>query len=75
MPNYKNKETGDIVRFPSVRITWDDEMANQKELTMTAMHGLDQWENILDTYDFVQDDGGVYNVKMKKARLDGHGMR
>lgn len=75
MPNYKHKETGDIVRFPSVRITWDDKMSNQQELTMVAIHGLDQWENILDTYDFVKEEDGGYNVKMKKARTDGHGMR
>jgi len=75
MPNYKHKQTGEIVRFPSVRITWDEGMSNKQELTLTAMYGLEQYENILNTYDFVESDGGGYNVKMKKARLDGHGMR
>lgn len=75
MPNYKNKETGEIVRFPSVRITWDEGMDNKQELTLNAIHGLEQFENILDTYDFVEDDGSGYNVKMKKAKNDGYGVR
>ena len=75
MPNYKHKETGEVVRFPSVRITWDEGMDNKKELTLSAIHGLEQHENILDTYDFVESDGGGYNVKMKKAQSDGFGMR
>jgi len=75
MPNYRHKETGEIKRFASVRISWDENMNNKKELTMTAMHGLDQWENILDTYDFVENEGEVYNVKMKKAARDGGGLR
>ena len=75
MPNYKHKETGEIVRFPSVRITWDESMSNKKELTLTSINGLEKNENILDTYDFVEEGKGGYNVKMKKARGDGHGMR
>jgi len=74
MPNYRNKKTGEIKRFPSVRISWDADMGNQKEKTMVAIHGLEQWENILDTYDFV-DSEGEFNVKMKKANTDGRGMR
>ena len=50
-------------------------MSNQQELTMVAIHGLDQWENILDTYDFVKEEDGGYNVKMKKSKSDGFGMR
>lgn len=43
-------------------------MKNKKEVC------LDTGENILENYDFVPWDG-EYNVKMKKAHGDGHGMR
>ena len=75
MPNYRNKETGEIVRFPSVRITWDEGMSNKQELTLTAINGLNQYDNILDDYDFVEAEGNGYNVKMKRASNDGVGLR
>jgi hypothetical protein len=67
MPNYRHKETGEIKRFPSVRITWD-ENGETSEVCLTT------GENILENYDFVPHDGD-WNVKMKKAIGDGGGLR
>ena len=69
MPNYRHKETGEIKRFASVRISWDENMENKKEVCLIT------GENILENYDFVENEGEVYNVKMKKAARDGGGLR
>jgi|32_taG_2_1085360.scaffolds.fasta_scaffold08870_1 hypothetical protein len=69
MPNYRHKETGEIKRFASVRISWDENMKNKKEVCLIT------GENILENYDFVENEGEVYNVKMKKAARDGGGLR
>jgi len=69
MPNYRHKETGEIKRFASVRISWDENMDNKKEMCLIT------GENILENYDFVENEGEVYNVKMKKAARDGGGLR
>lgn len=68
MPLYKHKETGEIVKFGRVRITWDE------SFTHTTETCLDTQEVISDNYDFVEYDG-TYNVKMKKAQNDGRGVR
>jgi hypothetical protein len=68
MPFYKHKETGEEVRFASVRISWDEITGDKKEVN------LDTGEVISDSYDFMPD-GGEYNVRTKKAWMDGNGMR
>jgi hypothetical protein len=68
MPNYRHKETGELRRFSSVRISWDENMNNKKETCLNT------GEVISDNWDFVPYDG-EFNVKMKKANRDGHGMR
>ena len=69
MPNYRHKKTGEIKRFASVRISWDEDMKNKKEVCLIT------GESILENYDFVENEGEVYNVKMKKAARDGGGLR
>ena len=68
MPDYKHKETGEVKRFPSVRITWNEDM------TQTTESCLITGEVISDNYEFVPVDG-TFNVKMKRAQNDGHGLR
>lgn len=68
MPHYKHKETGEEVRFASVRISWDEITGDKKEVN------LDTGEVISDSYDFVPD-GGEFTVRTKKAWGDGNGIR
>ena len=68
MPDYKHKSTGEVVRFPSVRITWNEDMSQTTETCLLT------GEVISDNYDFVPLDG-EYNVKMKRAQNDGRGLR
>lgn len=68
MPDYKHKSTGEVVRFPSVRITWNEDMTQTTETCLLTD------EVISDNYDFVPFDG-EYNVKMKRAQNDGRGLR
>ena len=67
MPNYRHKETGEIKRFAQIRVTWNED-GSTKETCLTT------GESLLDNWDFIPHDGD-WNVKMKKAHGDGHGMR
>jgi hypothetical protein len=69
MPNYKNKETGEIQRFASIRISWDEETGEKFEVDLQT------GKNLLEDWDFVEDSSEGYNVKMKKAYRDGGGLR
>tara|TARA_R100000935_G_C2702926_1_gene111031 strand:- start:106 stop:315 length:210 start_codon:yes stop_codon:yes gene_type:complete len=68
MPNYIHKETGDLKRFPSVRIQWDEDGV-KKEIDLSTM------DNILDNYIPEEIAGDWNNVKMAKAVNDGYGIR
>ena len=67
MPNYRNKETGEIKRFASIRITWNADGSTNETCLTTG-------ESLLENWDFVPHSG-EWNVKMKKAIGDGGGMR
>jgi hypothetical protein len=67
MPNYRNKETGEVKRFASVRITWNEDGSSNEMCLVTG-------ESLLENWDFIPHDG-EWNVKMKKATTDGGGMR
>jgi hypothetical protein len=67
MPNYKNKETGEIKRFASVRTKFNADGTKTDTCLTTG-------EELNENWDFVPWDG-EYNVKMKKANGDGFGMR
>lgn len=69
MPNYIHKETGELKRFPSVRISWDSETGEKSEIC------LDTNENILENYIAEESAGDYSNIKMKKAIGDGRGVR
>ena len=67
MPNYRHKETGEVKRFPSIRITWDEDGSTTEVCLNTG-------ESLLENWDFIPHDGD-WNVKMKKAIGDGRGVR
>ncbi len=67
MPNYRHKETGEVKRFASVRITWDEDGSTRETCLVTG-------ESLLENWDFIPPNG-EWNVKMKKAARDGGGMR
>lgn len=69
MPNYINKETGELKRFASVRISWDSETGEKREIC------LDTNENLLEKYVAEESAGDYSNIKMKKAFNDGRGTR
>jgi len=68
MPNYRHKQTGEVIRVPSVRITFSEDFKYTEEIDLATN------ENLLENYEFVPYDG-EFNVKMKKASGDGRGMR
>lgn len=68
MPNYIHKETGELKRFPSVRIQWDED-GTKREIDLSTM------DNILDNYVPEEISGDWNNVKMAKAVNDGYGIR
>lgn len=67
MPNYKNKSTGEVKRFPSVRTKFNADGSKTDVCLNTG-------EVLNENWEFVPWDG-EYNVKMKKAIGDGRGMR
>lgn len=69
MPNYIHKETGELKRFPSVRISWDSETGEKREVCLVTN------ENILENYIAEEVAGNFNSVKMKKASNDGRGTR
>jgi hypothetical protein len=68
MPNYRHKETGEVIRVPSVRITFSEDFTETQEIDLST------GENLLENYEFVPYDG-EFNVKMKRASNDGVGLR
>jgi len=69
MPNYIHKETGELKRFPSVRISWDSETGDKKEVCLETN------ESILENYVAEEVAGNFEAIKMKKAFGDGRGTR
>ena len=69
MPNYINKETGELKRFASVRISWDSETGEKSEICLETN------ESILENYVAEEVAGKYDNIKMKKAFGDGRGTR
>ena len=69
MPNYIHKETGELKRFPSVRISWDSETGEKSEVCLNTN------ENILENYIGEEVAGDYSAIKMKKAFGDGRGVR
>ena len=69
MPNYIHKETGELKRFPSVRISWDSETGEKSEVCLSTN------ESILENYIAEERAGDYSAIKMKKAFGDGRGVR
>lgn len=67
MPNYRHKKTGEVKRFPQVRISWNADGSTRETCLITG-------ESLLENWDFITQDGD-WNVKMKKATQDGGGLR
>ena len=68
MPNYKNKETGEIKRFASVRTKFNTD-GSKTDVCLTT------GEVLSENWEFVPWDGDFSNVKAKKAFGDGFGSR
>jgi hypothetical protein len=70
MPNYKNKETGEVKSFPRIRIVHPDKgesyivNLDDKNMDMTQWEWFD--DNPTTSYE---------TIRMSKSRTDGHGIR
>ena len=68
MPNYKNKETGEVRRFASVRTKFNAD-GSKTDVCLTT------GEVLSENWEFVPWYGDFSNVKATKAFNDGYGTR